>query len=46
MRYSDSEGVTLIGEQALQPVLTFKGGTQHAVDYGPFPWGWLPETGE
>ena len=45
-RYSDSERVTLIGEQALQPVLTFKGGEQHAVDYGPFPWGWLPETGE
>ena len=45
-RYVDSEGATLIGEQALRPVLTFKGGEQHNVDYGPFPWGWLPDTGE
>ena len=46
VRCVDSEGATLIGEQVLRPVLTFKGGEQHNVDYGPFPWGWLPDTGE
>jgi dihydroorotase len=40
--YDDALGVSLAGDTALQPVLTFKGGEQHAVDYGPFPWGWLP----
>jgi dihydroorotase len=40
--YDDALGVSLAGEIALQPILTFKGGEQHAVDYGPFPWGWLP----
>jgi dihydroorotase len=40
--YDDALGVSLAGDIALQPILTFKGGEQHAVDYGPFPWGWLP----
>ncbi len=40
--YDDALGVSLVGEVALQPVLTFKDGEQHPVDYGPFPWGWLP----
>ncbi len=40
--YDDALGVSLAGDTALQPILTFKGGQQHAVDYGPFPWGWLP----
>ena len=40
--YEDADGASLAGDTALQPVLTFKGGEQHAVDYGPFPWGWLP----
>ena len=40
--YDDALGVSLAGEIALQPILTFKGGEQHSVDYGPFPWGWLP----
>jgi dihydroorotase len=32
--YDDALGVSLAGEIALQPILTFKGGEQHAVDYG------------
>ena len=40
--YQDSEGMSLAGDSAIQPILTFKGGEQHSVDYGPFPWGWLP----
>lgn len=42
--FGDSEGATIIGDQALQPVITFKSGHQVSVDYGPFPWGWLPEN--
>ena len=40
--YEDALGASLIGDMALQPVLTFKDGNPYAVDYGPFPWGWLP----
>jgi dihydroorotase len=40
--YEDADGASLAGDTALEPVLTFKGGEQYAVDYGPFPWGWLP----
>lgn len=42
--FGDSEGATIMGDQALQPVITFKNGHQVSVDYGPFPWGWLPEN--
>jgi dihydroorotase len=40
--FDDAMGATLDGDAALQPVLTFKDGEQVSVDYGPFPWGWLP----
>ena len=40
--FEDALGASLAGDTALQPVLTFKDGEQVAVDYGPFPWGWLP----
>jgi len=40
--YEDADGASLAGDTALEPVLAFKGGEQHSVDYGPFPWGWLP----
>src|SRR5690606_22517907 len=44
--FGDADGRTLKGDKALRPVLTFKGGQQFSVDYGPFPWGWLPGPGE
>ena len=44
--YTDSQDQTLSGTTALQPVLCFKGGQQFSVDYGPFPWGWLPNPRE
>jgi dihydroorotase len=28
---------------ALAPVQTIKGGELFAPDWGPYPWGWLPE---
>jgi dihydroorotase len=40
--FDDAVGDIISGERALEPVLTFKGGEQVSVDYGPFPWGWLP----
>ena len=42
--FEDSEGMSLAGDTAFQPVLTFKGGEQYSADYGPFPWGWLPNA--
>ncbi|MEX2599884.1 MAG: amidohydrolase/deacetylase family metallohydrolase [Dehalococcoidia bacterium] len=40
--FDDASGSILMGAKALRPILTFKEGTQFSVDYGPFPWGWLP----
>ena len=40
--YLDSQGQSLDGAKALKPVMCFKDGEQFSVDYGPFPWGWLP----
>ena len=40
--FGDAGNLTITGEKALRPVLTFKDGEQFSVDYGPFPWGWLP----
>jgi len=40
--FTDSQRGTLKGTKALAPVLTFKDGVRYDVEYGPFPWGWLP----
>ena len=42
--FHDTEGNTLRGDKALSPVLTVKGGEVFAADWGPHPWGWLPEA--
>ncbi|MEE8517490.1 MAG: amidohydrolase/deacetylase family metallohydrolase [Dehalococcoidia bacterium] len=42
--FDDASGNTIGGEKALEPVLAFKDGEQFSVDYGPFPWGWLPNA--
>ena len=42
--FHDTEGDTLRGDKALAPVLTVKGGEVFAADWGPHPWGWLPEA--
>lgn len=42
--FRDSENAELRGTKALQPVLTIKAGEMVSVDYGPFPWGWLPNS--
>ena len=40
--YVDSQERVIRGNNAIRPVLCFKGGEQFSIDYGPFPWGWLP----
>ena len=42
--FHDTEGNTLRGDKALSPVLTVKGGEVFAADWGPHPWGWLPDS--
>ena len=42
--FHDAVGGTLNGAQALVPVVTIKGGKVFSPDWGPHPWGWLPES--
>jgi dihydroorotase len=43
--YRDRDGDTLTGEKALVPLLTVRAGQVLTLDWGPHPWGWLPEPG-
>ena len=42
-RFIDTVGQVFIDEQAIVPVQTSRGGELMAPDWGPHPWGWLPE---
>lgn len=42
--FNDTEGGTLNGDKALTPVVTVKGGEVYSPDWGPRPWGWLPDS--
>lgn len=42
--FHDTEGDTLRGDKALVPIATVKDGEVFAPDWGPRPWGWLPEA--
>ena len=42
--FHDTEGETLRGDKALVPVVTVKGGKPFSPDWGPRPWGWLPDS--
>ena len=42
-RFNDTEGATITGEKALTPVLTVKSGEVFTAEWGPRPWGWLPD---
>ena len=44
--FHDTEGETLNGSKALVPVVTIKDGEVFAPDWGPRPWGWLPDSAE
>ena len=42
-QFHDTEGDTITGEKALAPTLTVRGGEVFTPEWGPRPWGWLPE---
>jgi dihydroorotase len=42
-KFFDTKEVPFTGEQALIPVQTIRAGTLFSPDWGPYPWGWLPE---
>ena len=37
-------GGTLRGDKALVPVITVRDGEVFSADWGPRPWGWLPDS--
>jgi len=42
--FHDTEGNTLSGDKALVPIVTVKDGEAYSPDWGPRPWGWLPDS--
>lgn len=42
-RFVDTQGVAFNGEDALVPIQTVRAGELIAPEWGPHPWGWLPE---
>ena len=44
--FHDTEGGTLNGDKALTPVLTVRAGEVFTAEWGPRPWGWLPDSAE
>jgi len=43
--FTDRDGGRIVGEKSLVPVLTVRAGQVVTPDWGPHPWGWLPEPG-
>ena len=41
--FHDTEGDTITGDKALAPALTVRAGEVFTPEWGPRPWGWLPE---
>jgi dihydroorotase len=44
--FHDTEGQTIRGDKALVPVVTVKDGEVFSADWGPRPWGWLPDSAD
>ncbi len=44
-KFVDTIGKEFTGEKALTPVLTVRKGEVFEPEWGPHPWGWLPEEG-
>jgi dihydroorotase len=42
-RFVDTAGNPFTGEHAIVPVQTIRAGELISPDWGPHPWGWLPE---
>ena len=41
--FRDTDGGTLRGDKALTPILAVKAGEVFTAEWGPRPWGWLPD---
>jgi dihydroorotase len=44
-KFTDCRQVTFTGGQAIVPVQAVRAGQLDAPEWGPHPWGWLPEVG-
>jgi dihydroorotase len=42
-KFTDTLNQPFTGEKALVPVQTIRAGELFSPDWGPYPWGWLPE---
>jgi dihydroorotase len=42
-KFTDTRDVPFTGDRVLVPVQTFRAGEMFSPDWGPYPWGWLPE---
>jgi dihydroorotase len=42
-KFTDTVQQVFTGTHALVPVQTMRAGALYAPDWGPYPWGWLPE---
>jgi dihydroorotase len=42
-KFTDTRDVPFTGDKVLVPVQTIRGGELFSPDWGPYPWGWLPE---
>ncbi len=44
--FADTEGGTLTGDKALSPTLAVRAGEPFTAEWGPRPWGWLPDSAD
>jgi len=42
-KFTDTKEVPFTGEKAIIPAQTIRAGELFSPDWGPYPWGWLPE---
>jgi len=42
-KFTDTKDVPFTGDRVLVPVQTVRQGELFSPDWGPYPWGWLPE---
>jgi dihydroorotase len=42
-KFTDTLNQPFTGDKALVPVQTIRAGALYSPDWGPYPWGWLPE---
>jgi dihydroorotase len=42
-KFTDTKEVPFTGDRVLVPVQTVRAGQLFSPDWGPYPWGWLPE---